>query len=331
MIKKGFSYFLMLLIVFGLLITLSIFVYLATPPSYAKNPKTIEVPQGTHFTHVADTLKKEGIIKSIWGFSLLVGYLQGTTQIKAGEYLFNTDMLPLEVAEILLKGKVLQYGVTIPEGYTIYQIADLLHRSKFTIKEKFLESCYNPLLLSSWGIKGDSLEGYLFPDTYKLPRNIDEKGILTLMLSRFKNVYNEKYAEKANKLGFSMKDVVTLASIIEKETGKPSERPLISAVFHNRLKKRIRLQSDPTAIYGLNDFKGKIRKRHLKRDTPYNTYIHSGLPPGPIANPGEASIRAVLYPAEVDYLYFVSKNDGSHHFSNNLNEHNRAVWKYQKR
>jgi UPF0755 protein len=321
----------MLLIVSGLLVAISIFVYLSTPPSFIGDSKIIEIRPGTTFTEVASILKEEGIIKNIWNFSLLVECFQGTTRIKAGEYLLNTAMLPLEVSDILIKGKVLQYSLTIPEGYNIRQIADLLDKAKLITKEIYLEMCYDPLFVSSLGIEGDSLEGYLFPDTYKIPRHLDERDMLELMVAQFKDVYNQKYAEKAKELGFSMKDVVTLASMIEKETGKSSERPLISAVFQNRLKKRIRLQSDPTAVYGLINFNGKIRKRHLKRDTPYNTYLHSGLPPGPIANPGEASIRAVLYPAKVDYLYFVSKNDGSHQFSNNLNEHNLAVLEYQKR
>ena len=158
------------------------------------------------------------------------------------------------------------------------------------------------------------------------------EDVIRHMYGKFRAVFTPEFEKRARELGFSRREIVTLASIIEKETGDPGERPLISAVFHNRLKKGIRLQSDPTVIYGMwNRFDGNLRKRDLQEKTPYNTYRIGGLPAGPIANPGIDSIRAALYPADVDYLYFVSRNDGSHAFSGTLEEHNRNVWKYQKR
>lgn len=329
--KKAIPYLIMLLIVPGLLVAMSVFLYLATPPSSEKIPKIIQVHPGVTFTEVARTLKKAGIIKDIGKFSLLVTCYQGTKRIKAGEYYLNTSMLPLEVLDTLVKGKVIEHSIVIPEGYNIYQVVDLLNDAGLIDRGKFLKMCFDNTFISSLGIEGDSLEGYLFPDTYRIPRDIGEKGILEVMVARFRAVYASKYAKKAEELGFTMKEVIILASIIEKETGKSWERPLISAVFQNRLRKGIRLQSDPTAVYDISNFRGKITKKHLKRESPYNTYRHRGLPPGPIASPGEASIKAVLYPARVDYLYFVSKNDGTHHFSNNLREHNVAVRKYQRR
>ncbi|MEW6614355.1 MAG: endolytic transglycosylase MltG [Thermodesulfobacteriota bacterium] len=327
--KRAISYILMLLIVLGLLVALSIFLYLATPASYTKIYKVVYIHPGATFTEAAELLKQEGIIKDIRGFSLLVRFHQAAKRIKPGEYSLNTAMVPLEILDILVKGKVVEHFVTIPEGYNIYQVADLLDSLELANSESFLEKCFDPSFISSLGIEGDSLEGYLFPDTYSMPRYIGESNILKMMVSRFKRVYTSRYDGRAKQLGFTMKKVVTLASIIEKETGKPSERPLISAVFHNRLKKGIKLQSDPTVIYGIANFDGNITKRHLKRRSPYNTYLHYKLPPGPIANPGEDSIRAALFPAKVGYLYFVSKNDGTHCFSSSLREHNVAVWKYQ--
>lgn len=329
--KSIISYLFMLLIILGLLVALSIFSYLATPPSSVKIPKMVTIHPGTAFNEIANILKKEGIIKGTRKFSLLVRYHRATKKIKAGEYYLNTAMLPLEVLDTLAKGKVIEHPITIPEGYNIYQIADLFYEAKLINREKFIEMCLDPSSISFLTIEGDSIEGYLFPDTYRIPRDLGEKGILEIMVARFREVYFPQYADKAKELGFTTKEVLTLASIIEKETGKSRERPLISAVFRNRLKKGIRLQSDPTTVYGITDFKGKITGKHLKRRSPYNTYLHSGLPPGPIANPGEASIKAVLYPAKVNYLYFVSKNNGTHYFSRSLREHNSAVRKYQRR
>ena len=327
--KRAISYILMLLIVLGLLTALSIFLYLTTPTSSTKIYKIVYIHPGATFTKAAELLKQEGIIKDIRGFSLLVRCRQATKKIKPGEYSLNTAMVPLEILDILVKGKVVEHFVTIPEGYNIYQIADLLDGLELADTESFLEKCSDPSFISSLGVEGDSLEGYLFPDTYSMPRHIGESNILKMMVTRFKRIYTSKYAGRAEDLGFTIKEVVTLASIIEKETGKSWERPLISAVFQNRFKKGMKLQSDPTAIYGIANFSGRVTVGHLKRKTPYNTYLHSNLPPGPIANPGEDSIKAVLYPAKVNYLYFVSKNDGTHCFSTNLREHNLAVWKYQ--
>ncbi len=329
--KKAISYIVMPLIILGLLIAMSIFLYLATPPNSQKIHKIIHIEPGASFAEVAGILKGEGIIKDVARFSLLARYHQGTRRIKAGEYYLHTSMLPLEVLDVLVKGEVIEHPTTIPEGYNIYQIADLLDDAGLVDREKFLEMCFDRTLISDFGIEGDSLEGYLFPDTYLMPGNISERVIIELMVARFREVYVGKYTERSRELGLTEKEVLTLASIIEKETGQSWERPLISAVFQNRLKKRIRLQSDPTSVYGIPDFTGRIRKKHLKRKSPYNTYRYGGLPPGPIANPGEASIKAVLYPAKVNYLYFVSKNNGTHHFSDNLREHNIAVRKYQKR
>jgi UPF0755 protein len=174
------------------------------------------------------------------------------------------------------------------------------------------------------------LEGYLFPDTYHLLREMDPEEVIQMMVHQFRKVFGPDFARWASELGISEREVVILASIIEKETSLSEEKPLVSAVFHNRLRKKIPLQSDPTVIYGIKNFNGNLTKQDLMRPTPYNTYVIAGLPPTPICNPGKDSLLAAVHPAPVSYLYFVSKNDGSHYFSSAIEEHNRAVWKYQK-
>jgi UPF0755 protein len=197
-------------------------------------------------------------------------------------------------------------------------------------KKRFLELTEDKELLRQYGISGPSLEGYLFPDTYHFSRGTPTLAILDTMVKRFKQAVTP-LMEQSQGTGMKFDDVVTLASIVEKETGRPEERPLIASVFLNRLRLGMRLDSDPTVIYGMENFDGDLKKKDLMEKTPYNTYVIQGLTPGPIANPGLESIKAVIDPARTDYLYFVSKNDGSHQFSKTLAEHNRAVEIYQKR
>ncbi len=242
-------------------------------------------------------------------------------------------MLPLDVLDALVKGQAKQHLVTIPEGYTLSQIAQLLEDLNLVEKKGFLQKASSPAFINVLGLSevaGTTLEGYLFPDTYHVFREMDPEEVIQMMIHQFKKVFGPDLVHRASELGISEKDAVILASIIEKETSLPEEKPLISAVFHNRLKRNIPLQSDPTVIYGIKNFDGNLTKEHLLKQTPYNTYIVAGLPPTPICNPGKESLLAALYPAPVPYLYFVSKNDGSHYFSSEIEEHNRAVWKYQK-
>jgi len=195
----------------------------------------------------------------------------------------------------------------------------------------FIRSANDIAIVKALGVEADSLEGYLFPDTYHFPKGLPLDEIMGTMVNRFQEIFSTEWQERSRQMGMSIHQVVTLASIIEKETGAAFERPLIASVFHNRLAKRMRLSSDPTVIYGIKDFDGNLTRKHLKTANPYNTYLNKGLPPGPIANPGVAALEAALYPAETDYLYFVSKKDGTHQFSTSFKEHNRAVRKYQLR
>jgi UPF0755 protein len=305
--------------------------YLDTPPCKDEDIRYVEISSGTHFSQIADILERDGIISGVRRFRLLARLKGVEKEIKAGDYTFHTAMKPTEVLDKLVRGEYRTHRVTIPEGFNMFQIADLLEKEGLVEKEKFLKCASDPVLVHSLNIKGNSLEGYLFPDTYLLRQGMGEEGILHKMVARFHEMFKEQYKKRAQELNMNREEVVTLASIVEKETSAPSERHLIAAVFRNRLKRGMLLQSDPTVIYGLKDFDGNLTKEHLKTKNPYNTYMVRGLPPQPIANPGEESIKAVLYPSSKNYLYFVSKNDGTHHFSTTLKEHNRAVDRYQRK
>ena len=325
-----------LLLSLGLLLLFFIFGlywFLFVPPSKTALAKLIFVKKGTHLKKVSEILKQEGVIKNRHFFILLTTVLGKKAKIKAGEYEFHTQMLPLEVLDALVKGQVKHHLVTIPEGYTLSQIAQLLEDLNLVEKKGFLQKASSPAFINALGLSqfaGPNLEGYLFPETYHLFREMDSEEVIQMMVYQFKKVFGPDLVNRASELGISEKEVVILASIIEKETPLPEEKPLISAVFHNRLKRKIPLQSDPTVIYGIKNFNGNLTKEHLMRPTPYNTYLIAGLPPTPICNPGKDSLLAAVRPAPVPYLYFVSKNDGSHFFSSDIEEHNRAVWKYQK-
>jgi peptidoglycan lytic transglycosylase G len=296
------------------------------PPS-----RVISVPDGSTFQQVAALLERERLIKSRSAFILLGRSQSADRKIHAGEYELNAGMTPAEILSNLLSGQVLLHPITIPEGFTMVQIAELLVQHEFGNQGEFLRLAKDRKFIASLGINAETLEGYLYPDTYKFPHRAKPKDMLTAMVERLREVYGPDFQARAQELKMTQHEVLTLASIIEKETGSSGEREEISAVFHNRLRKRIPLQSDPTVIYGLPDFDGNIRKKDLSSPSPYNTYRVQGLPPGPIANPGIQAIHAALYPSGSRALYFVSRNDGTHHFSATLTEHNEAVEKYQKR
>jgi UPF0755 protein len=302
------------------------------PASREAGLRIVSVPKGASFRAVADNLEKAGVIRSAGNFVFAAKLIGAFKIIKAGEYEFNVTMAPKEILDMLVKGKVKNYTVVIPEGYSISEIAAAVKEAGLIDDEaEFRERALNERFAAVLGFEGGTLEGYLFPDTYAFTKSMTTDEMLMRMTNRFKDVYYKEIDPDARKNGMTMKKLVTLASIIEKETGAPEERPLISAVFTNRLKKRIKLQSDPTVIYAINKFDGNLRKKHLLARTPYNTYVIYGLPPGPIASPGRASLLAALKPADAGYLYFVSKNNGTHYFSKSLKEHNEAVNLYQRR
>jgi UPF0755 protein len=252
------------------------------------------------------------------------------TKIHLGVYRFEVPVSAGEILDRLATGKGMFYKVTIPEGLTVKEIAELLGKLQIADGEKFLSEASAPALLASLGLPKAGIEGYLFPSTYYFIPSTPEKSIILAMAEQFRKI-TWPVLERSNggAHGLTPHQLVTLASIIEKESGIEAERPLISAVFHNRLRLSMPLQSDPTVIYGLKDFQGNLTRKNLQNANPYNTYRISGLPPGPICNPSMSSIKAALDPADVPYLYFVSRNDGSHQFSESLDAHNQAVRTFQ--
>lgn len=291
----------------------------------------LDVPEGASLSEVARLLHERHLIKSEWAFVWTGRFLGSDRKIIPGEYALHGGMKPAKILSKMTKGEVVRYAVTIPEGFSVNQIADLLEEKRLVDRKEFMRAAENPALIQTLSLSQPTLEGYLFPDTYQFTRHMKPEMMIKAMVARLKQTVSGEYEARAKELGMRMHQVLTLASVIEKETARPQERSLISGVFHNRLRRNIPLQSDPTVIYAMNEFDGDLRKKDLAIDSPYNTYVVLGLPPGPIANPGKAAIQAALYPLTTDYLYFVSRNDGSHEFSATLAEHNRAVRKYQLR
>jgi UPF0755 protein len=300
------------------------------PAEKGGTDQIVTVREGVSLKEVAGSLEGKGIITNKTVFMLWTRLMGYSRQIKAGEYRLSSAMAPIRIMEILTRGMVISYPVTIPEGFSIEQIGKLLDENELAHKTVFLLAAHDPGILEKYGISGPSLEGYLYPDTYYFSKGLSAISIIDTMVNRFFEVL-EGHRQRIVESGMAIREIVTLASIIEKETGIAEERPVIASVFFNRMEKKMRLASDPTVIYGIGDFSGNLTKKDLSRYTPYNTYVIAGLPPGPISNPGLESIKAVLYPAETEYLYFVSKNNGSHHFSKTLEEHKRAVGIYQKK
>ncbi len=289
------------------------------------------IPVHSRVSEIENILAENKVIKDDGRFSMLAMLTGAARNLRAGEYRFKTGKTPLAVIELLQKGQVLYRPVTIPEGSEMTRIAEILSAEGWIDRERFISLINDPVFIRETGVEAHSLEGYLFPDSYYLSRGQqDEEGIIRMMVSQHYRIYNELSKQmEAGGSSLSQHEIITLASIIEKETSRADERPQVASVFLNRMKKGMRLQADPTVRYGEPFQEGPIRQSELKKTTPYNTYVIYGLPQGPISNPGEAAIRAAMFPAQTDYLYFVSKNDSSHHFSRTLKEHNRAVAKYR--
>jgi UPF0755 protein len=320
----GFSFLI------GVFLLFALGYYLMSPAERGGHDQLFLVRNGSTLKEVAGELDRKGIITGKNLFLFWARLMGHSTNIKAGEYLLNSGMPPLKILNILSKGAILLHSVTIPEGFTRKQIGELLEKRGLANKQEFLSLTGSPEIARRYGISGRGLEGYLYPDTYQFGRGLPTISIIDTMVNRFREIV-APFKKRAEQLDIAMEEVVILASIVEKETGLAKERPLIASVFLNRLEKNMRLESDPTVIYGLRKFDGDLTREHLNQNMPYNTYIVRGLPPGPISNPGREAIKAVLYPADTKYLYFVSKNDGSHYFSKTLSDHNKAVETYQKK
>ena len=298
-------------------------------PADGSYPVEVRVEQGDSLATVVRKLRDQRLIANGFLFSLWARLNGLEKKIHQGLYRFETRVPPREILDRLVTGRGIFQTVTIPEGLTIKEIAELLDKMQIANKYKFIEEAANPTLLATLGLSEKGLEGYLFPSTYHFTPATSEKDIISAMVEQFRKISMPLLNQRDDTSSLSSHEILTLASIIEKETGVDSERPLVSAVFHNRLKRLMPLQSDPTVIYGIKEFNGNLTRKNLQDSSPYNTYRITALPPGPICNPGLSSIRAALQPAQVPYLYFVSKNDGTHLFSATIEAHNQAVKLYQ--
>ncbi|MCZ6541473.1 MAG: endolytic transglycosylase MltG [Nitrospinae bacterium] len=329
-LQSRLTVILAVMLVMGVIFAALLYQYATTPASASQDGQIVEIKPGMTLKQVAHFLADKELLSEPSTF-MLYTYLQGEqNHIQAGEYRFSPSMPPRDILEALTSGMAVLYTVTIPEGYRITDIAGLLEAKGLVDKPAFIEATRNRELLESLHIPSGSLEGYLYPETYKFSKAGGARRIVQTLLDTFKErVLQPERVQQAEAMQFTFHEIITLASLIEKETGLGKERKLISSVFHNRLAKNMRLQTDPTVIYAMVNFDGNIRKKDLSIDSPYNTYKYFGLPPGPIASPGLESIQAALDPEESDFLYFVSRKDGSHQFSTNYKDHIRAVQKYQ--
>lgn len=300
------------------------------PQSNDSHFKIIELPKGASLNQIAATLENKGLIRNRHIFTLMSLIKDRARTLKAGEYRLSLVMSPANILDILAQGKVVQHALTIPEGYSLREIAKAIDRAGFDSTRRVESIASNLDFLEHLQIPANSVEGYLFPETYYFPKKTTPKKILTQMVQTFRKKFTPEMAAQAKKKKLTIHQVVTLASIIERETAIPKERTLIAAVFLNRLKQKMRLQADPTVLYALKRTSGPLTRKELKVNSPYNTYQIRGLPPGPIASPSLESLAAVLYPAPADYLYFVARGDGSHIFSRTLAEHLKAVAQYRK-
>jgi UPF0755 protein len=298
------------------------------PPGNGSLVRDVSFPPGSGIRKLAGELKSGGIIRSSWHFILMTRLRGESHRLKAGDYRFNDGMTPDVILKKLVSGDVDYLKFSLPEGYSIHQAAELLEQKGYFKRGVFLEKCRDTALLARLGLIESSVEGYLYPATYNLSRGGSEEQLISQMVAQFEKKFTE--LSSGGNGGLSRHTIVTLASLIEKEAISSDEKPLISSVFHNRLRIGMPLQSDPTAVYGVRAFSGKVTKADIERHSPYNTYLIKGLPPGPIGNPGADALTAALHPAATQYLYFVARQDGTHQFSRTLEEHNRAVRRYLK-
>ena len=326
---KSFCVTLCLVSVSALLFAGVVFAYMFLAASPQSGTVEIRVEQGEPFSAVVRKLREHKVVSNERLFSLWARYSGLEKKIHRGLYRFELPLSPSEVLNRMVLGQGIFQRVTIPEGLTVKEVGDLLAKMGIVQQQQFFAAAQDTELLASLGLTGTGIEGYLFPNTYNFIPDTPPREIILKMAEQFRKTFEPLAGQRKESL--TPHEIVTLASIIEKETGVEAERPLVSAVFYNRLKLRMPLQSDPTVIYGLKEFNGNLTRKDLHASSPYNTYRIPALPPGPICNPGLSSLRAALAPAAVPFLYFVSRNDGTHVFSESLESHSLAVKAYQPR
>ncbi len=301
---------------------------------YPESEQFVEIPQGSGPASIGKRLVDAGIIRDTLGFRFEIARTHTGRRLQAGEYRFDRPMTVQEVVEKIARGDVYLVPITFREGLTIQEMAALFEAKGLGPAAEFSKAASDAPLIQNVDPAAHDLEGYLFPDTYATMRHTTAAELVPRMVAGFEKAFTPEIRAAASDRGLSVRALVTLASIVEKETGKPEERPLVAAVYSNRLRIGMPLQCDPTVIYALqraDRYNGNLTHENMQIDSPYNTYRYPGLPPGPIANPGRASLESAAHPADVPYLYFVARGDGSHVFATTLDEHNRNVYEYQVR
>jgi UPF0755 protein len=306
------------------------FLLLDKHPAGNWEEKLVLVPKGSPFPEVVGIFREGGILPHPLVFRALVMITSTARRLHYGEYAFPTPPSTYDVWRRLVDGDVINYTVLVPPGANIYDVAAQIEAIKLAKAEAFLAAAASPAVLGRLEIPGESAEGYLFPDKYIFVKPVTPEEIVDRMVREFRRNVPPDAEKRAGEAGLSLHQVVTIASIIEKEAGLEEEKPIVSAVIRRRLALAMPLQMDPTVIYEVKRFDGTVTRKDLRAEGPYNTYLNRGLPPGPIANPGLAALNAALNPSKEEYLYFVSRNDGSHTFSRTLAEHNRAVEKFRR-
>lgn len=328
---------LLTLIVLALLAAMGVaaMVYMRTSEpfkGYDGPEQFVVIEPGSGTRSIGQRLIQAGVIRDDPTFRAALWRSGRARTLQAGEFRFDRPMTPSEVIDKIARGDVYNRRITFPEGLNIQEMARIYEQQGFGKAAAFVAAARDPAAIRSIDPAATDLEGYLFPETYAVPRDTTAAKLVGLMVERFKQLFTDEMQKAAKSLELTPREAVTLAALVEKETAQPSERPIVAAVYLNRLKIGMAMQADPTVIYALQRagrYNGNIRRDDLSFDSPYNTYRYPGLPPGPIASPGLASLQAAVAPANVDYLYFVSRNDGSHVFARTLVEHNENVRQYQ--
>ena len=300
--------------------------------AYEGAEQFVDIPPGVGTNAIGDRLIAAGVIQDVLTYRLALWMSGQARVLKAGEYRFDRPMTPLGVLAKIARGDVHVITVTFPEGLTIAEMSKIFESHALGSTSAFVDASADVSLIRAIDPVARDLEGYLFPETYAVSRRTDAPKLVRLMIDRFERVLTPELRQAAKARGLSIHQLVTLASIVEKETARTEERPIVAAVYENRLRAGMALQCDPTVIFALQrggTYTGNLRRDDLAIDSPYNTYRYGGLPPGPIAAPGKASLESAVHPADVEYRYFVSRNDGTHEFARTLDEHNRNVRKYQ--
>lgn len=300
------------------------YIFLITPRTPLR-PLMIDIRPGMSAWQISRELERQGIITDKTMFMACAVLTGKVTHLQAGSYVFEGTHYPFDIISILFKGRTMKYRITIPEGSTIYDVGAIVAETGLLSKSDFVRIATSPATTEFFGIEVPTMEGFLYPDTYFLAPHMTSLEIMAKMVNRFNEACPANIRERSKELGMTMPEVVTLASIIQKEAVTASEKPVIASVFHNRLKRNMPLQSDPTAVYGIDGFRRRILPEDLRRVSPYNTYRVQGLPPGPICSPDARSIHAALWPARTGYMFFVSRGGGRHYFSRTYEEHAQAI------